>query len=139
MINWIENLFGETVGSVMAIFVVTVCIGSEAWEWIAWCKLRQQAPPSPMRRGIELTSLLAGTASLAIFALILSTIVSLISRKEWALNLWIFAGMGACCLALMASPFCRGKVRVAGIVVGVLLADLWRELRQGVELARAWG
>ncbi len=118
MIGRGANSVSETAEFIVAISLFAVAIASEIWEWIAWLRLRRERPASRIGLGVGLISLVAGTASIVFYVLLLSS-------KGWAGSIWMFSGMGLCCLALVFSLFCRGKVRLAGIVVGVLMAAYW--------------
>jgi len=139
VLDWTDNLIGETATIAILVALLLLSIAAEIWEWIAWIRLRREHPASRLRRSFELTSPMAGTASIVLFALFLTGIAQWIAGgTDWALDLWIFAGMGVCWLALVASPFCRGRVRIAGLIVGVLMAWFWWGVWDAVQFARGF-
>ena len=139
MLDWIQSLVGALATIVIAIFLLLVSVASEILEWIVWLKLRRERPATQMRKTIELTSVVAGTASIVLFGLFLLevSVANWVAwGAGWAIDLWIFVGMGVCWLALVVSPFCRSKLRLAGTLVGVLMAGFWWELWDAVQFAR---
>ncbi len=124
MIGRGANSVSETAEFIVAISLFAVAIASEIWEWIAWLRLRREHSASGIGLGVGLISLVAGTASI-VFYVLLAIVVKWMGNFWWTGNIWIFSGMRLCCLALVFALSCRGKVRLAGIVVGVLMAAVW--------------
>ena len=139
IVDRIGSLIGDTATIVLLVFLLTLAAASEIWEWIVWVKLRRGRQLSQRARGIELTSLVAGTGSMMLFALFWFGMAQWVSRgKNWAIDVWIFGGAGVCWLALLASAFCRGKLRVGGIISGFLMSWFWWVLWGGIEFARSY-
>jgi xanthine/uracil permease len=139
ILDWIGNLIGETTTFILLILLLTLGVASEIWEWIVWLKLRARRPPSQGHSAVEITSLVAGTSSMMLFALYLVGMLRWLAMgKDWALDFWIFGGAGLCWLALAASMFCRGRIRIAGIVVGMLMGLFWWGLWSAVQFARGY-
>ena len=139
ILDRISNLIGDTAAIVIIICLLILAVVSEIWEWIVWLKLKPERPLSAVRRAVQMTSLAGGMVSMMLFALSLTGMVRWVTGgKDWAVNLWIFSGAGVCWLALAASAFCRGRVRIAGIIAGVLMSWFWWSLWGAVEFGRAW-
>jgi hypothetical protein len=140
MLDWVENWAGETAFVVSAIFLLTLSAASDVWEWVVWLKLRRERSPSQVRRGIEFTSLVAGTASMVLFGFFLMGVARWVAGgTDWTIDLWIsFVGMAVSGIALLASPFSRGKLRIAGIVVGVIMSAFWWEVWNLLGFARGY-
>jgi hypothetical protein len=140
MLDWIETWAGETAFVVFAIFLLALSAASDVWEWVVWLKLRRERSPSHVRRGIEFTSLVAGTASMVLFGFFLMGVARWVAGgTDWTIDLWIsFVGMGVSGIALLASPFSRGKLRIAGIVIGVIMSAYWWEVWNLLGFARGY-
>ena len=95
MLDWIENWAGETAFIVFAILLLTLSAACDVWEWVVWLKLRRERSPSHVRRGIEFTSLVAGTASMVLFGFFLMGVERWVAGEtDWTIDLWIsFVGI----------------------------------------------
>jgi hypothetical protein len=123
MIQWIESSVGETTSIVFAIFLVIVATTSDVWEWVAWLKPSRKTTASRTRRGIELTSVMAGTVSMVLFALLFIEVLIvkwMPWKPEWPINTWIFVGDGVCWLALLAAGItAAGAVGLGAWTIGL--------------------
>ena len=140
ILDSIAEFMGDALTTVLLIFLPMLAVGLEIWEWVLWLKTRRrESPSSRLRKDAELTSLVAGTASMMLFALYLMGMARWLSGgKDWAINVFILSGAGAGWLALVASGFCRAGIRIAGISAGVLMGWFWWVLWDAVGFARVY-
>lgn len=127
MPQWLLEWLGE---AFVAIPLFVISVVSEIWEWFAWSHLRREPQASQVRRGAELASLVAGTASIlgALILLIPAIPWLVVRRSDWVIDLWIYVGMGVSGLVLLTSLLSRRWIRVSGIIVGVIMCTLWWEI-----------
>lgn len=140
MLDWIEESFGEIVSITVAASFLTCSTVFAIREWFVWLRLRRGPPVSTSHKVLELTAVTGGTASPSLLVLLVSFVYSGLTIKTgwWLLYVWIAAGFTASILALVPLPFCRHKIRWAGLVVGVLMGELWWEMWRALQFARAY-
>ena len=139
MTDWLEKMIGETASIVLVLLLLIVALLCETLEWVWWVKLHRSSSPSPMRKYVEKTSLAAGTASMFLFAFLVVGFGPVFGKQpEWVANSWIFVGMTVAGIGLIASPFCRSRLRLTGTVVGVLMSAFWFEVWTLIQFARAY-
>lgn len=139
MTDWLEKLIGETETIVIVISLLIVAILSETLEWVSWFNLRHTGSLTRLRRYLENTSLMAGTASIMLFGFFLTGFRYLFANSpDWVADVWIFGGMVVAGIGLIASPFCRSRLRLTGVTVGVLMSAFWFELWTLIQFARAY-
>ena len=139
MTDWLEKLIGETASIVVVVSLLLLTLISETLEWVSWFKLRHLGSLPRVRRYVENTSLMAGTASIVLFGFFLTGFRYLFPNgPDWVADVWIFGGMAVAGIGLIASPFCRSRLRLMGVAVGVLMSAFWFELWTLIQFARAY-
>ena len=84
MLDFIQSLLGASAAVVIAIFLLLLTFASEVWEWVVWLNLRRKASAPQVLSGSELTSVVAGTVSIALLALYLLCVSPELARRaEW--------------------------------------------------------
>jgi hypothetical protein len=119
-------------GQACAWLVVLLSSASATWTWLVWYRQMATAPASSKVRGrIEFSGLVAGTVSAVLYStfvlgfLFVSKHQEAFSLTDTAQDCWMYAGLGMAGAALIVSSFSRGKVRIAGMMMGTAMFSLW--------------
>ena len=97
---------------------------SVVWNWWIWFRLPLKFPPSKLGSWSGFVALVAGTMSVSLVALL----VLLPAVGETLPITWSYVGWGTAGVALALSPFGRGRLRIAGVMIGIIMCSLWWDL-----------
>jgi len=122
----------STFGQACVWLVVLLSSASVIWSWLIWYRQMATAPASSKVRGrVEFSAFVVGTVSAVLYsALVLGFLFvskhhEAFSLTDTAQDCWMYAGLGMAGAALIVSSFSRGKVRIAGMIMGTVMFSLW--------------
>lgn len=110
-------------------------------SWLVWSRLSIKFAVPKFRSGAGFLSLLAGTASFLPYAVLVFSMIlttphrSFLSRDLWGLYI---SAMSLAVICLSFSFFGKGKIRIAGMTVGLLLMVKWAGICMSLKETGRW-